>query len=151
MDYCIVFKFNFICKLKLKLKFEIWNLKFEIAISICNLQFQITRVHNIHYMNLKGKLFFNQLWYGLHRFQIHFHLEIEIAVHLKEKVFFSLWYGLHHFQIQFHLQIEIAIWNFILHMCSYTIHEFGANFGKFTITNLMSNIWSLVLWTSILE
>ena len=89
-------------------------MKFEIAISICNLQFQITRVHNIHYMNLKGKMFFNQLWYGLHRFQIHFHLEIEIAVHLKEKVFFSLWYGLHHFQIQFHLQIEIAIWNFKL-------------------------------------
>ena len=135
-------------------------------------------------VHLKGKVVFS-LTYGLHRFQIQFHLQIEISscnfnlhmymiyitwisnsisfanwicnlrfqiaisicnwnwllgkfwqVHLKGKVFFSLWYGLHHFQIQFHLQIAIAIWNFNLHMCSYTIHKFGANFGKFTITNL---------------
>ena len=55
-------------------------------------------------------------------------------VHLKGKVVFNLAYGLHRFQIQFHLQIKIAISNFKLQLQFaisiytfahiYTIHEF---------------------------
>jgi len=37
-------------------------------------------------------------------------------VHLKGKVVFSLTYGLHRFQIQFHLQIEISKCSFNLHI-----------------------------------
>ena len=68
-------------------------------------------------------------------------------VHLKGKVVFSLAYGLHRFQIQFHLQIEIEISNFKLQFQFIDVHDIRymnlkLNFNykfvrtKITITNL---------------
>jgi len=152
MDY-IVFKFNFIWKLKL--------------------QFQFTHVHDIYYMNLKSKLNCKlKLQFEISNWYFNLQLKLNVVqflansleresgvypiiwitsfpnywnwilgkfwkVHLKGKMFFSLVYGLHHFQIQFHLQIEIANWNFKLqfqfaisiYTCTwYTIHEFEIEF-----------------------
>ena len=54
-------------------------------------------------------------------------------IQLKGKVAFNLAYGLHHFQIEFHLQIEIGISNFkfqiaieieIYMYIIYTLHDF---------------------------
>ena len=67
-------------------------------------------------------------------------------VDLKGEVVFNLAYGLHHFQIQFHLQIKIAISNFKLqlqfaisiYICAhiYTIHEFETENAN--LTNLQN-------------
>ena len=136
MDY-IVFKFNFICKLKLK--FEIWNCNF-------NLQFQITRVHNIHYMNLKLNFNCNL------RFQIaisicnwNWLLGIFWQVHLKWKVFFNLWYGLHRFQIQFHLQIEISKCNFNLQFKVTHVHDIHYINLKLNFNCIAIAIWDFIL------
>jgi len=74
----MIFKFNF--NYKLKLQFEIsncyFNLRFQIAISICKWNWMLGKFGQFH---LKGKVYFN-LAYGLHHFQIAFHLKIEIAI-----------------------------------------------------------------------
>ena len=107
---CTCVKFN--CKLKL--------------------QFQIS---NCNFMNLKLNL----------NCELKLNVGQILQVHFKGKMGFSVAYGLHRFQIQFHLQIEIAISNFKLQLkfiCTWYIHYmiFKLNFNyklklQFEISN----------------
>ena len=104
MDY-IIFKLNFICKLKLQ--FEISNCNF-------NLQLKFTHVHDIHYMIFK--------W--------NFNLQLKLnvgQVHLKGKVF--LVYDMDYIVFKFNficklkLQFEISNCNFNLEFQFTHVHD----------------------------
>ena len=86
-------KLDFNCKLKLQ--FEISNCNWNLHMCMIYITWFLNWISICNWNWMLGKF-----W----------------KIDLKGKVAFNLAYGLHHFQIEFHLQIEIAIWGFKLQL-----------------------------------